>query len=375
MNGRDESNAARETIGRRGILRATAGLGTGIGAGCIWPRESETPPDHRSLFGLVPVELGEEMDGIANVESWVGTSPAVVTEFVGHIDSNEEVDRFLDERLTPLWERGHVPLVTWEPYMTARPDDDRNIAQLIANGEYGHEIGEWAWKLSEWVRGGEQEGDRRLYMRFAHEMNADWYPWGSGVTPGEYVDMWRSVHDAFESLPFDRHTLQWMWAPNSDDFGEHAAEEYYPGDEYVDWIGIDGYNFGDEMPETGWRGPEAVFRPMLERLRSIADKPIAFPEFASGSYRNGRHRPEDKDDWIRNVYALIREMDVKMHCWFDQDKETDWAVFGGERGTTVREIDDTEYPAYEAYEKAISSLQSIDREGERMTDDVFRGAF
>lgn len=75
-------------------------------------------------------------------------------------------------------------------------------------------------------------------------MNGNWYPWSQRSTPDDYVLAWRHVYEIFSSKILDSTRLQWVWCVNNADVGSYTAENYWVGDEYVDWLGIDGYNFG-----------------------------------------------------------------------------------------------------------------------------------
>ncbi|MBA1332297.1 endoglucanase, partial [Candidatus Endoriftia persephone str. Guaymas] len=77
--------------------------------------------------------------------------------------------------------------------------------------------------------------DRRVYIRLAHEMNGDWYPWSArsvGENPADYIAMWRHVHDAATAIGLGREHVQWVWSVNASDHGSYGwiAEDYYPGD-------------------------------------------------------------------------------------------------------------------------------------------------
>lgn len=184
---------------------------------------------------------------------------------------------------------------------------------------------------------------------------------------GAFVGAWRRIHDAFADADVPSDRLAWVWNPNATETSGARTEAYYPGDAYVDWVGIDGYNFGDARPQSTWYTPTEVFEPMLSRLRSLTDKPIGVPEFGSTSRRNGAYRPPEKAAWIRKAFAFFEANDVRMACWFNVDKETDWAVFGGTRGTHTARVDGEAYSAYRRYQRATSSdrfaLPSADGRG------------
>ena len=79
-----------------------------------------------------------------------------------------------------------------------------------------------------------------IFLRWAWEMNGDWYAWGgprNGGKPADFVRAWRHVHDIF--VKEGASNVGWVWAPN---FQSHPTEpwndlrNYYPGDAYVDWV-------------------------------------------------------------------------------------------------------------------------------------------
>lgn len=355
---------------RRSYLGAVSGLTAAAAtAGCF---KTST---NKSLFGIVPQDNAASSIPLGDFESWVEKPPAVVTLFGGGVDRTDWIGEFVEGRMTAVWESGHVPMLTWEPFVSEHVPENQRGARPIADGWYDGQIGTLAHRLSNWVRAG-NSSSRRFYFRPAHEMNANWYPWSGD--PDAYVAMWHRLRDIFADVGLDSETVQWIWAPNEEDFGSSPAEAYYPGDEHVDWVGIDGYNFGDSTQGTQWRSPKEVFRPMLDRVRDLTDHPVAIPEFASTSYRDGAYHPEAKTQWIRNVLSFVTRHDIKMHCWFNLDKETDWAVFGGDRGTSTAQIDGETYNSYEAYRQGVSSNRFIGgRDGEmpRITDEQFRGTF
>jgi mannan endo-1,4-beta-mannosidase len=103
-----------------------------------------------------------------------------------------------------------------------------------------------------------------LCLYLGHEMNGNWYPWSLGSTPTEYILAWRHVYDIFSNKSLDPTRLQWVWCVNNEDFGNYTAENYWVGDNYVDWIGIDGYNFGKSQKWSTWTWSIHVYPHMMQ---------------------------------------------------------------------------------------------------------------
>jgi hypothetical protein len=243
----------------------------------------------------------------------------------------------------------------------------------------------WAEDLTEWAHTDDRLYDRRFYFRPAHEMNGDWFPWSatdSESTPADYVTMWQRMYDIFSDAGLSPDHIQWMWSPNASGIPETGTETYYPGDDYVDWIGIDGFNFGDAESWSEWITPRDRFEEITRTIRRFSEKPIALSEVASSSFRDGKFRLEDKAEWIRNLFDFVEEETIKMVLWFNVDKQdegdSDWAIFGGARGTDNFEYEEREYAAYSAYREAVSEANVLSAYSDYprlLTDAEFAGQF
>ncbi|EMA38435.1 glycoside hydrolase family 26 protein [Halococcus hamelinensis] len=323
---------------------------------------------------------------IDRIEEWQDAQYPVQTIFIPWNSDEGHLNWLFDYLLPRIWDAGRIPLITWEPYTpgvsaasvdtqaivenqeysaylesldTTTPDD---IEVRIANGEYDGYLKTWVRRLRQWLAGpdGEQgtDDDRRAYIRLAHEMNGDWYPWSPTVgnsSASSYVEMWRHVHDQFRYSGIDTANIEWMWCVNAEDQGSYTAEELYPGDDYVDWLSVDGYQWGTSQDWSSWRSPEAVFGNMLGRVRNLADKPVCIAETASSSATSSGSDPARKDDWIRSAFEYFDDEGVDMWCWFNEDKETDWAMFNGRHGTERVSYDGDRVNAYTAYREGVDS--------------------
>jgi len=156
-------------------------------------------------------------------------------------------------------------------------------------------------------------------------MNGNWFPWSEGVNgnqPGEYVAAWRHVHDIFASVGATNAT--WVWCPNVDPSGKLGdIGSDYPGDEYVDWTGLDGYNWGPSR--GGWATFSQLYASTYHAITdSIApSKPLLIGEMGS------TERGGSKAAWIEEALAEIPTAFPKVRAmlWFDTfDDGMDWPI-------------------------------------------------
>lgn len=208
--------------------------------------------------------------------------------------------------------RGGIPMVTWEPVTS----NGKGVPlESIAAGQHDAYLVTAARAAREW--------GRPFFVRFAHEMNGSWYPWGRGVhgnTSHQYIAAWRHVVGVFRRE--GAANVRWVWSPNATSPWVPRFESLYPGDSWVDWVALDGYNWGP-LKGSGWRSFARVFAPSYEAMAVLTRKPIMIGE--TGAPERGGNKAR----WIRQ--ALLRDLprrmpNVRALVWFDRLKETDWRV-------------------------------------------------
>lgn len=218
-------------------------------------------------------------------------------------------------KLQAVTDAGSVPVVTWEPWVwTAGVDQPAYALDRVTAGDFDPYLAQWADALAAW--------DRPVLLRFAHEMNGDWYPWSAGVngnTAADYVDAWRHVHDVFAAHGAD--DVRWVWAPNVVYPGSTPLTALYPGDAYVDVLGVDGYNWGTSVSWGSWVSGRQVFEQTFAELRALApSKPLLVTETASSELGGS------KAAWVEDLITWSAGQGLLGIIWFDENKETDWRM-------------------------------------------------
>lgn len=345
--------------------------GTLLGIALAQPVSADT------LLGVSYGKDGFDIDQLRALETWQARKNAVVNLFTSWEANSKIMKNLFSLQLPAIWNNGNVPMVTWQPFTGKNTPND--IEARIADGGMDSYIHAWADKMKGFLAGPDNvydtADDRRVYLRLGHEMNGDWYPWGAALgndSPEDYKRMWQRVWLIFRDKGIDQNHLQWIWSVNNADFGGFNAESYYPGDEYVDWVAVDGYNWGGSY----WNEPNSVYDEMLGRLRLLASKPLAITETASTSLTAHGDDVAAKSQWITRIFEYAWTQDVRMMIWFNKDKEMDWAVFGGATGDETYAYGRTNYRAYQAYREATGNdnLVSSDVFHPRLlTDTQFQG--
>jgi mannan endo-1,4-beta-mannosidase len=205
-------------------------------------------------------------------------------------------------------------------------------------------------------------------------MNGNWYPWSMNSTANDYILAWRHIHDILLNKSLDSTRLQWVWCVSSTDAGSYTAENYWVGDNYVDWLGIDGYNFGTSQSWSTWLWPNQIFDNMITRLRSLSStKPICINEYGTSSIRTGNISDiQSKIDWLDQFCNYMDNNQIKMASYFNIDKETDWAIFGGMGGDVIW----NNVSAYSSYKNCLQSntwILSDSTNVRIITDEQFTG--
>jgi hypothetical protein len=163
-------------------------------------------------------------------------------------------------------------------------------------------------------------------LRFAHEMNGDWYPWAVGVngnTSDDYVAAWRHVHDLFRSVGVSN--VRFLWSPNVPVSGQTSdLAAAYPGANMVDILGLDGYNWGAGDGHE-WTEPDMLFDEGLNQLRALDGRqPILISETSSAE---GSGLGQSKAQWIAKLMSHgSSQKRVTGFIWFDVNKERDWRI-------------------------------------------------
>jgi hypothetical protein len=267
---------------------------------------------------LTGEEAPWDMEAAEQFEERIGRGLSLI-EFSAPFADCEPVCHLNPFPLTPLEQirrHGAIPVFSWNSGASDGADQSKFGLAELRSGRYDRYIRYFARSAKAW--------GHPFFLRFDWEMNGSWFPWGSGVNGNkgrEFVFAWRHVHRIFEQAGATNAT--WVWCP----FVGTGLRQFYPGDAYVDWTCLDGYNWGPESAlGLPWQTFDQLFATSYRQLARIApSKPMMVGEVAStGS-------DEEKAAWIDEMFAALRTgyRKVRALVWFDKiDRETNWPIEG-----------------------------------------------
>jgi beta-mannanase len=207
-------------------------------------------------------------------------------------------------------ERGALPLMDMDP-------DGVTLEEIISGAKDASFI--------TWAKAVKSYG-YPFFFRWAWEMNGTWFQWGSEAAkkPALYKEAWWHLHNLFEEQ--GATNITWVWCPNLSFSGSTSLSSLYPGDEYVDWTCLDGYNFGTNPAQPdSWKSFSTLYTTSYNELVSLApSKPIMIGEMASTEYGGS------KSGWITDAIGTQIPKNfpqIKAVVWFNKwEGGRDWPI-------------------------------------------------
>lgn len=262
--------------------------------------ENAVPPPHKELsnhyLGIFHPsnENGKSnLEEIAQIEREQELKFDLISLYVAWGD--KELHTFPKKEVTKIHSKNAVPLITWEPWASTfeRYDtipglqNEKNMLHYIDQGHFDAYIEAFALEL--------KSSQRPVFLRFAHEFDNPSYPWSATGenTSKNFKDAWIHIHDIFKRLGVTN--VIWVWNP----WKSKSMHSFYPGDQYVDWIGITGLNYGALNQNKKSVSFHDLYKPYHDELKKHSKKPVMIAEF--GSLKLGA----DQQKWMRQAVTSI----------------------------------------------------------------------
>lgn len=313
-----------------------AGSGAPVVTKPTAPSKAELLNPTSRYFGMYTAQAPFNFATFDDSATKLGHTPNLVGYFSGWDKP------FRADAVSRSWERGMLPMLTWESRPSDAPnnvvDEPEYTLPTILAGAHDEYLHQYARDIATL--------GLPMAIRLDHEMNGIWYPWAertssgasiNGNSPGQYAAMWKHVHDIFEAEGANQYVI-WVWSPNIINNlpatlqSQSNLAGLYPGDDYVDWVGLSGYDRPPYKAENNGTF-DYTFGRSLAQLRQLTHKKILLSEV--GASEIGGHKPA----WVSSFFAAFHQpanTDLLGFAWFNMAVST---YSGGELITNDWRVD------------------------------------
>jgi beta-mannanase len=277
------------------------------------PTKAEVLAQQSRWYGLYTAQSPFNWAEYDQVSKQVGTA----TNMDGYFQGFDQA--FNASAVQRSWANGRLPVMTWETTPSQSGNDAPYIpgytnADIMNPAKFGTYIKDYADAIA--------ANGQPMVIRFDHEMNGSWYNWSEdaqnpadGSYPnakGSYVAMWQYVHDIFQAEGANDYVI-WDWSPtriddlspnkNSVKLSQAHMDVSYPGDEYVDWVGMSGYYRKSTTAPTF----DTTFGATLAQLRALPHTTGAKPIFLAEVGATETGGTGQKAKWMTSLFDSLAQ--------------------------------------------------------------------
>ena len=228
--------------------------------------------------------------GRSDIHSVVGDYPAVMGFDIGKIEhrSDKNIDNVLftiiREEIIRHYKRGAMITISWHVDNPLTGGDSWDVSssevvRAILPGGSNHDLFlDWLDRAAVFFNTLITEDGAKIPILFRpwHEHTGSWFWWGKNLcTVDEYNALWEITRTHFDSAGVDN--LLYSYSPDMQGPGEIYMERY-PGDEYVDLLGIDGYHRNNEEGTEYFVSKLDSILSFMTEEGARRNKPIAITE-------------------------------------------------------------------------------------------------
>ena len=209
--------------------------------------------------------------------------------------NDESVEDFPYDYVNAIYDKDAVPLITWEPWASElsitsgypKLQQEQKVFQRITEGVFDEYISDFIDILKGY--------NKPVFLRFAHEFDNPAYPWSytGNNTAEEFKAAWKYIHRIIQEKNAEEIVL--VWNPWQID----KMKDYYPGNEYVDWIGIDLLNYSTLNRSRKSVSFDSLYLPYHDMINSFTRKPVLLAEFGSLDLDG------EREQWIEDAWRSI----------------------------------------------------------------------
>lgn len=244
---------------------------------------------------------------------------------------DENLQDFPDNIMKSIYQENSLPMITWEPWASELAISDtipelqqeKKVFKYMAEGYFDDHILKFARLLKSY--------DQPVFLRFAHEFDNPQYPWSPAGenSPEEFVRAWKHLYELLNRE--GSHKIVLVWNP----WKAQNMADYFPGNQYIDWIGVTLLNYGPLNSDGSFYRFEELYNGFHAQRDSLSRKPVMLAEF--GSVKIGDRQKEwvrgamnSMQDQFREISAVVMfnsalDKNIPANDWY-QEKYIDWTI-------------------------------------------------
>ena len=206
-----------------------------------------------------------------------------------------------------------IPLITWEPQLDSADieiNDKKHVFECIGEGFYDMYITHFAQKVKNF--------NHPIFLRFAPEFDNPYSPLDSSAENASIIfkKAWIHTYEIFKKS--GAHNVIWIWNP----WKSENIPLFYPGEEYVDWIGVNILNFGSLNQDGKWHNFDFFYDPFHDEMEKLPLTPVIISEFGTTKEN------QNQDEWISDAFESIHDeyKEISAVIYFNSEVNNNWPV-------------------------------------------------
>lgn len=244
----------------------------------------------------------EAIQGLENPAGYMFYTGTIFAEGFDRPSNGEDTDKGEEHDFKHLKAKPGENIIQVGLFMRGLNGEHTDIeSNKIINGERDNNIRKIAREI--------KNCGKPVFLRIGYEFDGPW----NGYKPELYIKAYRRIVDIFREMNVDNVAYVWHSAGIETRSYNASLQDYYPGDEYVDWVGVSWFQ---------WGYSKAVPNPAINEMAEFAkahDKPLMIAEAAPKQYWEPSKGQAAVDNWYKPVFDWIEEKDVKAYSYINQN--------------------------------------------------------
>jgi len=257
--------------------------------------------DEERMSSLKPKEIGGFYMGTyiqdkENLLTTVNNLEKRIKANINVVSIDEDFSKFRNlnsfKILNEIGKCGGIPMINWKPMK----DTTGKIYEDISNGRYD----DYLQHSAEMFR----KFKSPVFLSFDNGFDQmDQKPVNSKNLSAKFIVAWQYIYTFLNDLGVSN--LTWVWNPRY-----ATSASFYPGEKFVDWIGVSCLNYGDNVSDNDWYSFSQLYT-TYRKSYGAYQKPVIITEFGTSI---GPDQPMWVKDGLKDIAEKYHEIKSLIVC-------------------------------------------------------------